>query len=100
MSSGAATSVCDIATLLPTTVMAAMPASRVLGAAAGAVFMSSACDHNGLVGRSKESPGDWSITSGADFLQLNAGDAPAGGLSDWLAGQLRLAIADGRLPVG
>ncbi len=38
--------------------------------------------------------------SGSDFLQLNAGHAPAGGLSEWLAGQLRLAISDGRLPVG
>ncbi|WP_310713582.1 MocR-like pyridoxine biosynthesis transcription factor PdxR [Streptomyces lydicus] len=28
------------------------------------------------------------------------GDAPAGGRADWLAGQLRRAIADGRLPVG
>jgi GntR family transcriptional regulator/MocR family aminotransferase len=38
--------------------------------------------------------------TGSDFLQLNAGDAPVGGLSDWLARQLRLAIADGRLQVG
>ncbi|MFG2498338.1 PLP-dependent aminotransferase family protein [Streptomyces sp. NPDC048441] len=38
--------------------------------------------------------------AGADFLQLNIGDAPAGGRSDWLAQHLRLAIADGRLPVG
>ncbi len=37
---------------------------------------------------------------GADFLQLNLGDAPAGGLSDWLTRQLRQAISDGRLPVG
>src|SRR6185312_1199248 len=36
----------------------------------------------------------------ADFLQLHTGDAPAGGLSGWLARQLRLAIEDGRLPVG
>jgi GntR family transcriptional regulator/MocR family aminotransferase len=41
-----------------------------------------------------------SITSGSDFLQLNIEDAPAGGLAEWLAGRLRLAIADGRLPVG
>ncbi|GAA2926690.1 PLP-dependent aminotransferase family protein [Streptomyces enissocaesilis] len=38
--------------------------------------------------------------SGSDFLQLNAGDAPAGGLSDWLARRLREAISEGSLPVG
>ncbi|VVJ20243.1 Transcriptional regulator [Amycolatopsis camponoti] len=37
---------------------------------------------------------------GSDFLQLDVRDAPAGGLSDWLAGQLRAAVADGRLPIG
>ena len=37
---------------------------------------------------------------GADFLQLDRTDAPAGGLSDWLAQQLRRAISDGRLPIG
>lgn len=36
----------------------------------------------------------------ADFLQLDTGDAPRGGLSDWLAREVRSAIADGRLPVG
>ncbi|MFG2397611.1 MocR-like pyridoxine biosynthesis transcription factor PdxR [Streptomyces lydicus] len=36
----------------------------------------------------------------SDFLQLDMGDAPAGRRADWLAGQLRRAIADGRLPVG
>ncbi|MFF4950479.1 PLP-dependent aminotransferase family protein [Streptomyces chattanoogensis] len=41
-----------------------------------------------------------SASPGADFLQLNIGDAPTGGRSDWLARQLRLAISDGRLPVG
>jgi GntR family transcriptional regulator / MocR family aminotransferase len=51
------------------------------------------------VDRSKESSDARSI-SGADFLQLTIGDAPAGRLSDWLTGQLRLAIADGRLPAG
>jgi GntR family transcriptional regulator/MocR family aminotransferase len=50
--------------------------------------------------RSKVNPDDRSITSGSDFLQLNIDDAPAGGLSDWLARHLRLAISDGRLPVG
>ncbi|TMR07912.1 PLP-dependent aminotransferase family protein [Nonomuraea turkmeniaca] len=50
--------------------------------------------------RSKEAPSDQSIKSGSDFLQLNAADAPVGGLTDWLAGQLRLAISEGRLPVG
>ncbi|MDT7774355.1 MAG: GntR family transcriptional regulator / MocR family aminotransferase, partial [Pseudonocardiales bacterium] len=50
--------------------------------------------------RAKESPEHRSITPGSDFLQLDVADAPAGGLSDWLAGRLRLAIADGRLPLG
>ncbi|WP_030669521.1 PLP-dependent aminotransferase family protein [Streptomyces rimosus] len=50
--------------------------------------------------RSKDVPSDRSIPSGSDFLQLDAADAPAGGLSDWLAQRLRLAIADGRLAVG
>jgi GntR family transcriptional regulator/MocR family aminotransferase len=51
------------------------------------------------MGRSIETSDEWSI-SGADFLQLDRGDAPAGGLADWLAHQLRQAISDGRLPVG
>ncbi|QFG26732.1 PLP-dependent aminotransferase family protein [Actinomadura sp. WMMB 499] len=53
--------------------------------------------------RSKHHPADRSITgvaAGADFLQLDARDAPRGGLADWLAGRLRDAIADGRLPLG
>ncbi|MEU5258169.1 PLP-dependent aminotransferase family protein [Amycolatopsis sp. NPDC021455] len=37
---------------------------------------------------------------GSDFLQLDIREAPPGGLADWLAGRLRAAIADGRLPVG
>ncbi|GGL61701.1 GntR family transcriptional regulator [Streptomyces fumigatiscleroticus] len=37
---------------------------------------------------------------GSDFLQLDAGDAPAGGKADWLARRLRQAVADGRLTVG
>ncbi len=37
---------------------------------------------------------------GSDFLQLDVGDAPAGGMADWLARRLREGIADGRLPVG
>ena len=49
--------------------------------------------------RSKPASADWSKT-GSDFLQLNLGEAPPGGLSDWLADRLRRAIADGRLPVG
>ncbi|MEW2398706.1 PLP-dependent aminotransferase family protein [Streptomyces sp. NPDC046862] len=39
-------------------------------------------------------------SSGADFLQLDIRDAPSGGRAEWLAGRLRRAIADGRLPVG
>ena len=52
------------------------------------------------MGRSNEGQVDRSITSGADFLQLNTEEAPPGGLSGWLAARLRDAIADGRLPVG
>jgi GntR family transcriptional regulator/MocR family aminotransferase len=37
---------------------------------------------------------------GSDFLQLDVREAPPGGLADWLAGQLRAAVADGRLPIG
>jgi GntR family transcriptional regulator/MocR family aminotransferase len=41
------------------------------------------------------------MTSGtADFLQLRAALAPPRGLATWLAGELRAAIADGRLPPG
>ncbi|HWN31737.1 MAG TPA: PLP-dependent aminotransferase family protein [Pseudonocardia sp.] len=50
--------------------------------------------------RAKDSPDDRSKATGSDFLQLNIADAPTGGLSDWLAEQLRLAISDGRLPLG
>ncbi|MER5355822.1 PLP-dependent aminotransferase family protein [Kitasatospora sp. NPDC002551] len=50
--------------------------------------------------RSNERLVDRSTTAGADFLQLDPGEAPAGGLADWLARRLRQAIADGRLPVG
>ncbi|MEU8777606.1 PLP-dependent aminotransferase family protein [Streptomyces sp. NPDC048606] len=37
---------------------------------------------------------------GADFLQLDLTDAPAGGRTEWLADRLRAAIADGTLPIG
>ncbi|GHH18825.1 aminotransferase class I/II-fold pyridoxal phosphate-dependent enzyme [Streptomyces rubradiris] len=37
---------------------------------------------------------------GSDFLQLAVADVPVGGKAEWLAGRLRAAIADGRLPVG
>ncbi|MGC4953074.1 PLP-dependent aminotransferase family protein [Actinomadura citrea] len=50
--------------------------------------------------RSNDGEHDRSITRGSDFLQLDPADAPPGGLADWLAGRLRDAIADGRLPVG
>jgi GntR family transcriptional regulator/MocR family aminotransferase len=52
------------------------------------------------MGRAKADADHRAITPGSDFLQLHIADAPAGGRADWLAGQLRLAIADGRLPVG
>jgi GntR family transcriptional regulator/MocR family aminotransferase len=51
------------------------------------------------VSRSKDDLSDRSKT-GTDFLLLNVEEAPPGGLSDWLAKQLRRAIADGRLSVG
>ncbi|MFB9305853.1 aminotransferase class I/II-fold pyridoxal phosphate-dependent enzyme, partial [Kibdelosporangium philippinense] len=50
--------------------------------------------------RAKPGPVEGSITSGSDFLQLTIADAPPGGRADWLAGQLRLAMSDGRLPIG
>ncbi|MFE7190099.1 PLP-dependent aminotransferase family protein [Kitasatospora sp. NPDC057541] len=56
--------------------------------------------HNGPVPRSNERSPDRSTTAGADFLQLDPREAPAGGLADWLARRLRQAIADGRLPAG
>ncbi|MEU0440062.1 PLP-dependent aminotransferase family protein [Streptomyces sp. NPDC006186] len=37
---------------------------------------------------------------GSDFLQLDVRDVPADGKADWLAGELRRAIADGRVAVG
>ena len=49
--------------------------------------------------RSKKAAADRSII-GTDFLQLDRAAAPAGGLADWLARQLRQAIADGRLIAG
>ncbi|MER6944283.1 PLP-dependent aminotransferase family protein [Nonomuraea sp. NPDC000554] len=52
------------------------------------------------MGRTKTPPDDRSILSGSDFLQLNIDDAPVRGRAGWLAAQLRLAISDGRLPVG
>ncbi|MET8629357.1 PLP-dependent aminotransferase family protein [Kitasatospora sp. NPDC004669] len=50
--------------------------------------------------RSKDEAVDRSKELGADFLQLDAADAPPGGLTDWLARRLREAVADGRLPAG
>src|SRR5581483_1894465 len=38
--------------------------------------------------------------AGADFLQLSPAGVPARGLTSWLAGELRAAIRDGRLPAG
>ncbi|MEV5717409.1 PLP-dependent aminotransferase family protein [Amycolatopsis mediterranei] len=48
--------------------------------------------------RAKTARSEGSI--GSDFLQLDVREAPPGGLAGWLAGQLRSAVADGRLPVG
>jgi GntR family transcriptional regulator / MocR family aminotransferase len=39
-------------------------------------------------------------TNGADFLQLDPAAAPTRGLTSWLAGAVRAAIMDGRLPAG
>ncbi|WP_405435968.1 PLP-dependent aminotransferase family protein [Streptomyces avidinii] len=51
--------------------------------------------------RSKDSPTKRSKSpSGSDFLQLDVDRAPPGGRTEWLAGRLRAAIADGTLPVG
>ncbi|MFI2209367.1 PLP-dependent aminotransferase family protein [Streptomyces sp. NPDC020141] len=50
--------------------------------------------------RSNESAFDRSKAAGSDFLHLAIGEAPTGGKSDWLAGRIRRALADGRLPVG
>jgi GntR family transcriptional regulator/MocR family aminotransferase len=50
--------------------------------------------------RAKAGPDGRSIRPGSDFLQLNIGEASVGGRADWLAAQLRLAISDGRTPVG
>ncbi|MFD9903699.1 PLP-dependent aminotransferase family protein [Streptomyces sp. NPDC059063] len=66
--------------------------------------------------RSNGSPFDRSITadsgsasgsvaasvpgSASDFLQLNTAEAPKGGMADWLARQIRRAVAEGLLPVG
>ncbi|HEY0475395.1 MAG TPA: GntR family transcriptional regulator, partial [Kribbella sp.] len=50
--------------------------------------------------RSNPSETPRSKLQGADFLQLNPGEAPTGGLSEWLAERFRVAISDGRLPIG
>ncbi|NES31938.1 aminotransferase class I/II-fold pyridoxal phosphate-dependent enzyme [Micromonospora terminaliae] len=52
------------------------------------------------MGSAKPMAVEGSITAGADFLQLDVGEAPPGGRADWLAARLRAAIADGRVPVG
>jgi GntR family transcriptional regulator/MocR family aminotransferase len=51
------------------------------------------------VDRAKASD-DYQSKVGTDFLQLDRASAPRGGLATWLAGQIRDAIADGRLPAG
>ncbi|MGW5461964.1 aminotransferase class I/II-fold pyridoxal phosphate-dependent enzyme [Streptomyces sp. NPDC003996] len=57
--------------------------------------MSTVDEGRGVQAGAGELPG-----RGSDFLQLAAGDVPAGGKAEWLAGRLRQAIADGRLAVG
>jgi GntR family transcriptional regulator / MocR family aminotransferase len=58
------------------------------------------CRNNGLVSRANAGTPNWSIAAGSDFLQLDIGEAPAGGRARWLAARLRSAISDGRVPVG
>ncbi|MEV2275604.1 PLP-dependent aminotransferase family protein [Nocardiopsis sp. NPDC049922] len=50
--------------------------------------------------RSNHTQHDRSITAGADFLHLDAADAPPGGVTDWLTDQIRTAITVGDLPRG
>lgn len=38
--------------------------------------------------------------AGSDFLHLDPGEAPVRGVTDWLTGRLRAALADGSLAVG
>src|SRR5215218_5719985 len=58
------------------------------------------CCHYGPMNRSNEGASHQSIAAGADFLHLAVEEAPSGGKSEWLAQRIRLALADGRLPVG
>ncbi|MET9888248.1 PLP-dependent aminotransferase family protein [Streptomyces sp. NPDC006430] len=41
-----------------------------------------------------------SKSAGSDFLQLDIGQAPPGGRTEWLTARIRAAIADGTLPGG
>ncbi|MEH0845386.1 PLP-dependent aminotransferase family protein [Micromonospora sp. CPCC 205711] len=50
--------------------------------------------------RAKPHASEESITAGSDFLQLDVTAAPPGGRAEWLAGELRAAIAEGRIPRG
>ncbi|MGI5336407.1 PLP-dependent aminotransferase family protein [Streptomyces sp. CA-181903] len=61
---------------------------------------SAAGPKSGTAGPGPSITGPAPSTAGSDFLQLDVGDAPPGGLADWLTRRLREAIADGRLPVG
>lgn len=62
-------------------------------------FTGSLWPDNGLMDRAKSRDINRAVT-GADFLQLDIAEAPAGGLTSWLAARLRRAMDDGRLPVG
>lgn len=70
------------------------------GAKQETLHVSQCCCETGPVNRSSESSLDRAIPSGSDFLQLDVARAPVGGLSAWLAEEVRLAASDGRLPVG
>jgi GntR family transcriptional regulator/MocR family aminotransferase len=52
------------------------------------------------VNRPETRPDGRATTAGSDFLQLAVPATPTAGLAGWLAEQLRVAISDGRLPVG
>ncbi|MEV0438829.1 PLP-dependent aminotransferase family protein [Streptomyces spectabilis] len=55
---------------------------------------------NGSPSDRSKTPGGHTAPAASDFLQLNTAEAPRGGMADWLARQVRRAVADGLLPVG
>src|SRR3954454_22908674 len=91
--SGAADSVPDTATLPPTQAIPPAPAHH------GALMRR--CSPEPWPGRQGQDGGKREDqVPGVDFLQLNAADAPRGGIATWLTDALRAAIGDGRLTAG